>query len=456
MRWLKTSGITMGLALVMAAGATLSTAAETETQTARLVLAKSPYVNKEYGFSIRFPEGWQIKGSAVTGTIIKARRDDEGVPITFMSIASYPASQDLDITQLTHDRLLRDYILGGQEVEAKIRSAGPTTLDGRPAIWMEVEFVGGFSLHYFVLKDDKLFRLSGATEGDEAWFSQNRPIFEQSICSFGFIEPSEGDSGGTPGASPNSSPPPAQTLRAHTDERHGFSIRYPSDWTVKDPITEGTLFKAVKRFADGQYMMLTVNTQVLDRSDYTTSDFSIEEIAGFAREMYGADNVTVVQSSRGEVGGIPNVCLLLDIKPPMIRPKMQYCMHVIRHRSLYTIIALCDKSLYEQNSDTFKQLVDSFSFVVPDLPDQKTQSSQMHDSPEYRLIAKEPEEGMPMLAAFLRVFAVLFVTGCVVGCGKFLFAKKQKKPIQVGGAVLGLVLSVATFVYLWFVLEWAH
>ena len=61
-----------------------------------------------------------------------------------------------------------------------------------------------------------------------------------------------------------------------------------------------------------------------------------------------------------------------------------------------------------------------------------------------------------MLAAFLRVFAVLFVTGCVVGCGKFLFAKKQKKPIQVAGAALGLVMSVVVFVYLWFVLEWGR
>ena len=372
----------MGLALAIAAGAALPLAAGVETQTPQVVLGKSPYVNHEYGFSIRFPEGWHIKGSAVTGTIIKARLDEEGAPIAFMSVASYPAPQDLDAAQLTPERLFRDYILGGQAVEAKMRSAGHTTLDGRPAIWMEVDvaspwLVSGLSLTYFVLRDDKLFRVSGSTERDEAWFRQNRPIFEESIRSFHFVESLAGDLRVTPGTSPNSSPSTAQTIKTHTDERHGFSIRYPSDWTVKDPVAEGTLFTAVKRLADGQYMMLTVNVQLLNRSDQTTSDLSVEEITGLAREWYGADNVTVVQSTRGEVGGIPNVCLLLDTRPPMIRPKMQYCMFVIRGRSLYTIIFLCDKSLYEQNSDTCKQLVGSFCFTVPE----KIQSSQIHDSP---------------------------------------------------------------------------
>ncbi|MCC7201878.1 MAG: hypothetical protein IT393_04330 [Nitrospirae bacterium] len=111
-----------------------------------------------------------------------------------------------------------------------------------------------------------------------------------------------------------------QSMITHSDEKYGFRLTHPSDWTVKEAMTEATVFKAVKKFEDGQFLMFTVNAQLLDRNDYSMTDFTIQDITGFARKMYGADNVKVLDSSHGQVGQESSIKLLLEARPPNIQP----------------------------------------------------------------------------------------------------------------------------------------
>ena len=155
----------------------------------------------------------------------------------------------------------------------------------------------------------------------------------------------------------------AQTICTHVNKRHGFSIRYPSDWTVKKAMTKAIIFKAVNTLPDGQFLMLTVNVQLLDRSGYSMLDFSINDITGIAKKIYGPGNATVLDSNRGQINGHPCICLLLDARPLIIDPQIEYSIYVIQNRYYYTVTASCPKPLYAKYAQQLKQLGDSFSFT---------------------------------------------------------------------------------------------
>lgn len=157
-------------------------------------LASVPYVNDEHGFSIRFPESWQLKGSTVTETVVKARLRDDKAPITFLSVAVYPALSTQNMPRLSAERLFHDYVVAGQEVEARMRNSGLTTLDGKPAVWMEVDvsaplLYSGIFLIYFVPTEHGLYRVSGLTDRNETWFASKKATFEASIRTFHLTKP---------------------------------------------------------------------------------------------------------------------------------------------------------------------------------------------------------------------------------------------------------------------------
>ena len=223
----------------------------------------------------------------------------------------------------------------------------------------------------------------------------------------------------------------AQNLRTHTDERHGFRLSHPSDWTVKKAMTKATVFKAVKKFADGQYLMFLVNAQLRDRNDYSnTTDFTIEGMTDVVRKMYGADNVTVLDSGRAQVGNMPCIRLLLDTCPPLIRPRVEYQTYVIRNRYLYTVNVSCSKPLYQQYAQQLKQLGDSFTFTIS--PSSGTSGStreQTYDTEKYRFGVKEPREKLlpAVLKAVGKTWVKYLIGGILIAAGSVVWAKIKSK-----------------------------
>ena len=214
----------------------------------------------------------------------------------------------------------------------------------------------------------------------------------------------------------------ADSMRMHTDERHGFRLNYPSDWTVKEAMTESTVFKAVKKFDDGQFLMFTVDARLLDRSDYSMTDFTIDDIVGFSREAHGADNVTVLDSGRAQIGVVPCIRVLLDVCPRVIQPRVEYSTFVIRNRHTYAVTVSCNKPLYKQYAQQIKKLGDSFIFIASPSPSTTGGVPTAQDSGHYRLVVREPGE-KPLPAIFKAlgetwvkyvIIGILFAAGCAI------------------------------------------
>ena len=226
----------------------------------------------------------------------------------------------------------------------------------------------------------------------------------------------------------------AQGLRTHTNEDHGFSLSHPSDWTVKQAVTEATVFKAVKKFADGQYLMFTVNAQMLDGGSYSMNDFTIEGITGFARKMYEAGNVNVLDSHRAQVGDLPCVKLLLDISPPIIQARTEYSTYVIKRAFLYTVSVSCNKPLYQQYGGQLKQLRDSFAFTdSPSAVRSGSTPQQSHDVGNDRFVVETSGESpfSALLKSCGGVFLKFLIIAVLFSAGAAVWAKiktKSKSP----------------------------
>ncbi len=211
----------------------------------------------------------------------------------------------------------------------------------------------------------------------------------------------------------------AQTMKTHTDQHRGFEISYPPHWTVKDGDTEATILKAVNKFSDGQFLILTVNAQLLDRSDHSMSNYTIEDI----RQMYGDSNVIVLESSRVEIGEYPCIRMLLDINLPLLQPMVEYSTFVIRNRYLYRISAACNKPLYNQYGQQLKQIGNSFCFLG---------STANYEHPKQtlpRFVVTEPgEKWLPaILKSFGEVWLKYFIAICAFSMISALWVKIRRK-----------------------------
>ena len=405
---------------LLALGALIFTAGESDAATPpEAALSEEPYMSKGHGFSIRFPEGWQVKGSTVPTTIIKARLKDEGAPITYLAIATHPASRAADPLNVSAQQLFQECILAGsQELIARITESGEAGIGGRRAVWMEIDiespaFLSQYALVYFFPGEDKILRVSGATKRDLAWFAQVKPLFKASIESIMFME----------AASLN-------TMPLHTDARYGFSVRLPDDWVKKEALTEETILKAVKRFADGTFLMLAVSTQLLRRADPTVEDMSDEELFLLAKETlsatFGAE-IELLGIGRGDIHGRPSAQAILEVRHPQLRPKVMHRTYVINDRHLYTIMVGGDKSLYPEHAEQMKQIGNSFTFTTPPSgsnPEHpgttpaRTLGEILDEGsshPESPVVVFEP--GDPWPTALLKGFGVTFLKLFAIGIG---------------------------------------
>lgn len=413
-----------GLALGTSSGATAPHQAD---------LAEEPYTNKEHGFAIRFPQGWRVKGSTVPETIIKARLPDREVPMTFMSVAVYPAPNSQETSRLSAEDLFREYILSGNDVDARITTSGRTEIAGKMAVWMEIDFrspaiVSHYAIAYFFLGEKEILRVSGSTKRDAAWFYLIKPVLKASIESITFME--------SGGASP---------VRLHTEVCPGFTIRYPADWTKKRALTEETVLKAVKKSADGRFIMLTVSAQLLDRENYSVADMSDAEIVLLSKEAFGlmgGSKFELLAFGRGNVDGRPSAQVIAEIKHPQFRPKVVHFTNVINERHHYTIGFGCDKSLYAEYAHEMKQIANSFMFTSeasPSRPERQEPTPPLEEGRHsFRLpgpngedvvVTYEPGDSWPvaLFKGYGQTFLTLFLASVAFAVGRAVWVKMRRK-----------------------------
>ena len=222
----------------------------------------------------------------------------------------------------------------------------------------------------------------------------------------------------------------AEGLTTHSGTKHGFHISHPSDWTVKEAMTEATVFKAVKKFADGQYLMLTVNAQLLDRSDYNMTDFKTEDIVNGIAGGYGKESLTLRSSGRSQVSGHQSIWLLVDKHHALVKPRVEYTVLVINGRYMYNISTSSNKPLYPRYQNLIKQLGDSFVFDPPP----STAANGSAQAPNYntgnsRLVVTEPgDKPLPALVkAFGETWFKYVVIGVLFAAGSAVWAKMKGK-----------------------------
>lgn len=380
----------------------------------------APYTNAKYGVSIQFPQDWYLKPSTVDNILIKSRRRSD--LLAFMSLSAYDLDEAFNISDASPEQLL-DVSLGFNEsIDAVLLQSGSLSIGNAQAQWIKYDMTSpalatGYSIDCYIVNGTTLFKVGGRTDRELAWFEQNEPLFMEAFRSVHFHT---ADANTTMQAS----------LKQHSDSTHGFLLSYPADWTVKSSAAEGTVFKAVKKFANGEFLIFTVNAQLLDRSDYSMTDFTIDDIIGLPKKMYGQDNVTVLDAHRDQIGEHPCIKVLLDTRPPIVQPRTEYVVNVIQNRYLYTISVSCNKTMYQRYAQLMRQLGDSFTFVSP------TRSAASGRVPTwtdgncgYRLVITDfgEEPGPALVKAFGETWLKCVVIGTVFAAGSALWVKMKGK-----------------------------
>jgi hypothetical protein len=134
--------------------------------------------------------------------------------------------------------------------------------------------------------------------------------------------------------------------------------------TEEPALAKGTLFKAVKKAENGQYLLtLTVGCRPLDAVGLSMSHMTISELTSLVEAFYGAGNVVVLDTSRGETSGVPCIHLLLDLRPYPTVQLVSCETYLIRDRNLYTIAFWCSKRLYPERAAQMKQCAGSLVFL---------------------------------------------------------------------------------------------
>ena len=150
-----------------------------------------------------------------------------------------------------------------------------------------------------------------------------------------------------------------QSMQEYTDQANGFSVVYPPDWTVKKGTAERTKFKAVKRSADGTYLMLVVNIQTLNRDDYTTDDLSLSNLCVLASQD-SANGVKLLSYTRNKANGIPCLRAQTEFNMPFVKPRIEHSTIVILRENLYTCTVSCNQPVYAKHKALLSKINSSF------------------------------------------------------------------------------------------------
>lgn len=187
------------------------------------------YTDAAKGFSIQFPEGWEIstpaKGPAVSAASPQADPRDffrEYVTVASRHIPSETTAEGLRDSSIERSRKATPNLMPVD--------MGTTTINGSEAAWftytLMMPVVGTRGVTYFIVTDGRAAVINCAAEAGA--FDEFKPTFDSIAASFKFETPA-GGAEGVEGVDASPAAPPANLF---SDEARGFSIVFPADWTV--------------------------------------------------------------------------------------------------------------------------------------------------------------------------------------------------------------------------------
>ena len=95
-----------------------------------------PYENAKYGFSIVFPEGWEISPGAAEGTIVKSvYRGDQG-KFAMLTVSAYAEKEEFDAWDAPRERIFQKMSEDFPGIQSEILGSGKSIIDGRHAFWL--------------------------------------------------------------------------------------------------------------------------------------------------------------------------------------------------------------------------------------------------------------------------------------------------------------------------------
>ncbi len=167
-------------------------------------LCAETYTNKEHGFAIGFPAGWQIKSSRVENTIIKAvYNEGNSYPsliqnghshLAIISVTAYPRNSmglGNDVWKVSEAVMFEFCKSESPGSEMVLLDSGRTLVGGEHAIWLLVDgrspSIEIYSRTYYVVRKRLLFRISTTTDRERAWYAQHDHAFQSSVASFRFV-----------------------------------------------------------------------------------------------------------------------------------------------------------------------------------------------------------------------------------------------------------------------------
>jgi hypothetical protein len=154
-------------------------------------IAADIYFNRDYEFSITFPEGWVIKKSGNPETIVKAIYHDSTGRLAYIAIASYNWPAEFKFADVTANDMF--IILKGQYSDLTINriGSGETTIRSNRAVWNMIDVskppqAAMLAKHYHIVKNKHLYRISAVTDRDYQFFKKQLPIMEKAIGTLAF------------------------------------------------------------------------------------------------------------------------------------------------------------------------------------------------------------------------------------------------------------------------------
>ncbi|MCP4454597.1 MAG: hypothetical protein GY809_24325 [Planctomycetes bacterium] len=151
--------------------------------------AGEPYKDSKRGFSIEFPEGWQITESFTEAYLVEAYYEDDAGHVAFITMAAEDLSETFDPWSKPGKALME--ALTTEQPGATILDSGQSIIGGAHAIWTKADANDSPSepmivLSHQLVHDRVLYRIEGGTTGDVEWFAKYEETIKEAIHTLSF------------------------------------------------------------------------------------------------------------------------------------------------------------------------------------------------------------------------------------------------------------------------------
>jgi len=151
--------------------------------------AGEPYKDLEHGFSIEFPEGWQITESFTEAYLVEAFYEDDAGHVAFITMAAEDLSETLDPWSKSGKALMEALSTG--QPGATMLDSGQSSIGGEHAIWTKADMADSPSgpmivLSHQLVHDKVLYRIEGGATGDVDWFAKYEGGIKEAIHTLSF------------------------------------------------------------------------------------------------------------------------------------------------------------------------------------------------------------------------------------------------------------------------------